>query len=135
MEKRASKWMTKAAFLALGITATLSTSSPSWAEAPERPYRGYLAEPSQIEMSTFGVEFIGSKRSRRLPRNSAYDPYEERNYGDDRDRYDDRAYNDYEDYPYSPYDRTITIPVPVPDLPRGTEKIIEGTLDLLFQNR
>ena len=135
MAKRTSKWMIRAAFLALGLPATLSASSPSWAGASEGPYRGYRGKPAQVEMSLFGVELTGSKRSRRLPRNSAYAPYDESDYEDNQDRYDDRDYDYYENYPYSPYDRTITIPVPVPDLPRGTEKIIEGTLDLLFQNR
>jgi hypothetical protein len=105
MAKRASKWMTKAAFLALGIVATLSTSSPSWAEAPERPHRGYLAEPAHVEIDAFRVELTGSRYSRRRPRHSAYDPYDESNY-DDRDRYNDRAYDDYEDYPDSLYDRS-----------------------------
>jgi hypothetical protein len=70
----------------------------------------------------------------RSPRYSTTEPYYDRDYYDQED--DRRRYDDYE-LPYGsydPYERTITIPVPVPDLPRGTEKVIEGALELLLGN-
>lgn len=71
----------------------------------------------------------------RSPRYPAVDPYYDRDYYD-HDSYRRRRSDDYE-LPYGsydPYERTITIPVPVPDLPRGTEKVIEGALELLLGN-
>jgi hypothetical protein len=70
----------------------------------------------------------------RSPRYPITDPYYGRDYYDQEDYR--RRYDDYE-LPYGsydPYERTITIPVPVPDLPRGTEKVIEGALELLLGN-
>jgi hypothetical protein len=60
----------------------------------------------------------------------------------DRDYYDDRYDDDREYYErrlpygsYNPYDRTITIPVPTPDLPPGTEKVIEGVFEMFLRGR
>jgi len=73
-----------------------------------------------------GVDFVP-----RHPRQPEDDPYYDRDY------YDRRDYEEYE-LPYGsydPYERTITIPVPAPELPRGTEKIIEGMFELFLHNR
>lgn len=71
----------------------------------------------------------------RSPRYTVEDSYYDRD-DYDHDDYRRRGYDDYE-LPYGsydPYERTITIPLPTPDLPRGTEKIIEGALELLLGN-
>jgi len=70
----------------------------------------------------------------RSPRYPTTEPYYDRDYYDREDYR--RRYDDYE-LPYGtydPYERTITIPLPTPDLPRGTEKLIEGALELLLGN-
>ena len=123
MAKKMNKWMARSAFLALSVVTVLGASSPSWAGSPDRPYRRHHAKPSQVEMCAPWEDCGGSGFVPQRPRHPAYDPYE-RDYDDDRDYSDERPY-----YPYDPYERTITIPAP--ELPRGTDKIIEGMFELI----
>ena len=80
-------------------------------------------------VTIFGASSLSWARS--------YDRQVEGRY--DRDYYDDRYYDDRDYYErelpygsYNPYDRTITIPVPTPDLPPGAEKVIEGVFEMFL---
>jgi hypothetical protein len=118
MAKKTNRWMTKVAFLTLGIATVLSASSPSWA----RSYRHYNEQPQGRRCVSWQDCSSSGPRHQRRP---SYDPDEDYDY-DDRGYDDDRPY-----YPYDPSERTVTIPAP--GLPSGADKIIEGMFDLLQQ--
>ena len=116
MAKKMNRWMTKAAFLALSITTVLSANSPSWAGS----YR-YLDEQPQGRRCVSWQDCSGS--GHRYPRRPSYGPY------DHDGGYDGRGYGDERpSYPSDPYEGTT--PTPIPGLPQGADKIIEGLLEL-----
>ncbi len=92
------------------------------------PWAGFMA---------LGVMAIVGTSTPSWARSSyGYRPYDryDRDYYDYRD-YTGRDYHDDKTPYYNPYDRTITIPVPDPKLPPGTEKIIEGVFEMFLQGR
>ena len=119
MAKKMNRRMTKAAFLALSVATVLSANSPSWA----RSYRQYNEQPQGRRcVSWQDCANSGS----RYPQRPSYDPYEQDS------GYDDRGYDDERpSYPYDPYDQyDRSTAIPVPGLPQGADKIIEGIFEL-----
>ena len=120
MAKKLNRLTIKAAFLALNVASILSASSPSWAGS-----YGYHDGQRQGGRCSSWQDCSGSGFIPRHSRRPSDDPYEQGEV------YDDRDFD--EELPYDPYQRTITLPVP--GLPSGTEKIIEGMFDLILNNR
>lgn len=125
MKTATTKWFTRIAVVALSMSTVLAAHSPTWARSPRRQ------APVQIGMCAPWAPCEETGFVPRQPRHRTDDPYYDRDY-DDRQDYDDEYELPYGSY--DPYGRTITIPVPTPDLPRGTEKMIEGMLELFLDN-
>jgi len=128
MAKKMHKRMSRAAFLALAVATILWSSPASWAGTH---HRHHIRQP-QAGMCAPYCSASGFSPHPYYPGYDTYgrDYYEDRDYYNDRDYYEDRDYDEGRpSYPYDLYDRTI------PRLPRGTDRIIEGVLDLFLQAR